>query len=412
MLQIKLAIPTLRRTGRVLRLALRKAKDDRILQVASALAFVTALSIIPLLATLAFIGDIVFPEFQQHIVEILSSFLPYTDVQLVGQIRAFLDQTRSFQGPALLALFVSAFLAYTTVEMTLNDIWQVSNRRSLRERLVSFILLLFGGPILIGLSFSGLPILLQFPGLVERPVLIEFLVILGSMLVLGLFYWLLPHTRVDRKAALIGGVAAGLLLSLMRSSFSYYVGMLRTIDAIYGTFAFVFFFLVSIQLAWAIALFGSVLAYTIQHRHALDRGLHRSFPLEGRWAGLAALVALASGLHRGEPITPAEDLADRLGVPPADLPRALAPLREEGWVQEIEGQQAQYLLAIDPHKLTLRRVFEAYDQRSRAIFDLMGEPQASRLLDLVRDLAQAQQGTIGDVTIAALTADADPEGST
>jgi len=403
MLDAKLPYRKLRRAGRIFRLALGKANEDRILLVASALAFVTALSIIPLLAAVAFVGDRIFSQFQQQILEALTEILPYTETTLVEQIRSFLDQARSLQGPALVALFVSAFLAFVTVEGTLNDIWQVSDRRSFRERLLSFTLLLFWGPILLGLSFSALPILPQFPGLVQRPVLIETLIIVASTLALTLLYWLVPYTRVNPRCALIGGITAGALLSLLRWGFSYYVELLHNANVIYSGFAILLFFLISINAAWTIALFGSVVAYTAQHRAALERGLYRGFPLEGRWAGLAALAALATGLKRGDPFFLPEELAEHLGVPPADLPRVLAPPVEEGWVKEVAGRQRGYLLATDPYRLPLGTIFEAYDRRSTAIFQPLGEPLTGRLEALTERLNREQREDLGDTTLAEIS---------
>ena len=137
--------------------------EDGVLLTASALAFVTVLSLIPLLTALSFVGARVFSQYPQRSLEIFVQILPYSDKSLVDAIAEFLDQAETIHGVGVIAFFVTTLYLFATVEETFNKIWNVSRRRPIRARLISFILLIFWGPLLIGATFSSLIMLRQSP---------------------------------------------------------------------------------------------------------------------------------------------------------------------------------------------------------------------------------------------------------
>jgi membrane protein len=388
--------------GLFLILILRRTRRDNIFLIASALAFVTILSMIPLLATFSFVGNRIFSQFEQQSLQFLGELLPYSDEAVIDRIRDFLAQAESLQGFALVFLFATALFAFATVEATLNRIWQVPKGRPFRVRLLSFTLLLFWGPVLIGASFAGLPFLGQLPGFSEHSFLLQILPHVTSLVGLTMLYWAVPYATVQFRAALAGGLLATALLILLRRGFAVYTTLFENVNLIYGSFAFTLLFMISIDLAWLIALIGSEIAYVAQHFRALSRGIHRELALEGRWAGLATLAVLTESFWRREPLVTHDTLADRLRVPPDELHRVLSPLRSNNWISDTAEPTAAYLLSTDPHHLTLAEVFRAYDKRCSEIFEPLGEETAGHLKMLVIELAASQRKHLERLTLADL----------
>lgn len=400
------------RLGRFFLLTFGRAHRDGVLLTSLALAYVTILSMIPLLAAFSFVGARVFTAYQERSLEFFVQVLPYHEATITEQLEQFLGQARELEGWSILVFFATALLAFGTVEETVNRIWNVGRRRPFRVRFLSFTLLVFWGPVLIGASYSAFLILRQRFGreILESSVILNLLPFLGTLVGLTMLYWLVPYTSVAFRSALAGGLAAAILLELLRLSFGLYVGLLVNPTAVYGRFAFALFFAVSIQASWAIVLYGSELAYCAQHYGALARGPGKARQHQARWLGLAATLALADGFDRGRPRTAEDDLADRLLVPTDSLEPILEPLIEAGILDTTEGREREYLLARPPHKVSVERVLAAYDSGTGRLFEPLGGRLRSGLDRLAERLAENRRQGLEELTLADLVADGGGEG--
>jgi membrane protein len=411
-------LPFYRQLGRFFTLTVRQGYEDSIFLTASALAFVTILSLVPLLAALSFVGARVFSQYPEKSLEVFIQVLPYAEKTLTDKLREFLDQAETMHGVGLAALFGTTLLAFATIEETFNKIWNVSRRRLFRYRLLTFFLLLFWGPLLIGVTFSSLILLRQTPAmrqLVRGSVLLHLTPFLATVVGLTLLYWLVPSTRVRFRNALVGGLFAAILLEVLRQSFGYYVEFFRGVSTVYGSSAFVLLFMISIEITWSIVLLGSEAAYTAQHFALLSRGLHTHPPVAARWVGLAAVTFLAARAgaepHRrrkaareqgGEPAATSEDLASHLSLAERDLTRTLHPLLARGLLQETPGRG--YVLGRDPADLGVEEVFEAYDHRARRSVEHVGPELRERLDRWVDILTGTRADRLGALTVAQLLA--------
>lgn len=401
-------------TGRLARyfaIAFRQSYEDGILLTASALAFVTIFSLIPLLAVFSFVGTRVFSQYPQRSLEVFVQILPYSDKSVVDKIGEFLNQAETIHGVGLLAFVASTLLLYSTVEEALNKIWNVSRSRPFKIRLLSFVLLLFWGPLLVGATFSSLILLRQSPALrvlFEESILFNVLPFLATAVGLTTLYWVVPYTAVRFRNALAGGILAGILLEMLRQGFGSYVELFRNVNVVYGSFAFALLFMISIELTWSIILFGAEASYTAQHFGVLARGLHRNPPVQASWVGLAALVLIARRFARGEPILSLDDLAERLSLPRREIERILHPLLTHNLLRPLDDQG--YLLGTDPHQIAVENVLAAYDHRAIRGAELVGGEICERLEALIGDLAQARAERLDTLTVADLLLS--PGGST
>lgn len=411
----------LRQLGNFFVLTLRQGHEDSILLTASALAFVTILSLVPLLASLSFIGARVFSQYPEKSLEVFVQVFPYAEKTVTDKLREFLDQAEGMHGIGLASLFAIALLAFATVEETFNKIWNVSRRRPFRRRLLSFGLLLFWGPLLVGATFSSVILLRQSPGLhrlVQESFLLHLAPFAGTVVGLTILYWLVPYTKVRLRNALAGGLLGGILLETVRQGFGYYVELFHGVSTVYGSSAFAMLFMISIELTWAIVLLGSEAAYTAQHFALLTRGLHTHPPVQASWVGLAAVVLIAEHSARlpggpplRPPLLPASDvepaissaqLAERLSLPVRDLERTLHPLIAQGVLHEVGDRT--YLLAHDPATLDVERVFDAYAHRARRGVEHVGGDLRVRLEVLIESLEQSRRERLGRLTVEDLLA--------
>ncbi len=358
------------RLARYFHLTFRQSYEDSILLTASALAWVTALSLVPLMSAFTFIGARVFSQYPQRTLEVFVQIIPYSDKSVVDKIAEFLDQAETIRGFGIVLFFATTLLLFSTVEESLNKIWNVTKGRPLRMRLLSFILLLFWGPLLLGATFSSL-----------------ILTVVG----LTTLYWVVPHTRVRLRNAFAGGLLAGILLEILRQGFGSYVEVFRNVSIVYGSFAFALLFMISLELMWTIILFGGEAAYTAQHFSLLARGLHRHPPVQASWVGLAALLLIARRFARGETSLSRESLADRLCLTNGELERILHPLVTQ-----------KVLKMTDPNELEVDQVLAAYDHRAKRGAELAGGEIERRLDEIIGDLAAARGEHLGDLTLSGL----------
>lgn len=394
----------LRKLARFFIITFRQAHEDGVWLTASALAFVTILSLIPLLTAFSFVGARVFSQYPQRSLEVFVQVLPYSDKTVIDKINEFLDQAETIHGVGVLAFFATTLFLFATVEETFNKIWNVSRRRPFRVRLLSFVLLLFWGPLLVGATFTSLILLRQSPALrllFEQSFLLSIAPFAATVVGLTTLYWLVPYTVVQMRNALAGGLLAGILLEIIRQGFGSYIQVFRNVNVVYGSFAFAMLFMISIELTWMIILLGSEVAYTAQHYGVLSRGLHRNPPVQASWVALAALALIARRFSRGEPILTREALADRMSLPTPELERILHPLLTHHLLRSIDDG---YLLACDPHSLPIERVFQAYDHRARRGVELVGGELTTRLEDLIGDVSDCRADRLARLTLAGLIA--------
>lgn len=378
-----------------LALAIGKAREDELTERASALAFITIVSLIPLLAVFSHFGA-------GQIVNLLNSVLPYSEDAIFTAVDGFLKKAEGIGLFGFCVFLATSLAAFTTIEQTVNRIWNVAARRSFRSRLLSFTLVIFWGPLLIAASYSLIFYLRdREPFFVlrwEAP--LRLFPSLVTLVGLTMLYWLVPYTAVRFRSAVAGGAVATLLLEALRSGFGYYVEVARGISVIYGGFGLALFFMISIQLTWWIVLLGSEVAYALQHYRLLTAPRLPVTPFDGSWIGLAALAVIADGFRHGEPITGHERLAERLQMPSVGLRSSLQPLLEAGVLRETGGDDEGYLLAADPYELRVDTVFDLYEQRHRAMLEPLPRSIAATLDELRTVLAASRSQRTGGLTLA------------
>ena len=393
-----------RAIGRFILLSTRKADEDELLNRSSSLAFITVVSLVPLLAALSHFSAGFFADRQEQMIELLSMVLPYTEATLNSNLSEFLEQSKKLQGFGLVAFFFTALTAFSMIEKSINDIWDVSHRRSLRNRINSFILLLCWGPLLIGAAYSILFLLRQSPTLapLADSLPVQWATFAITLIGLSMLNWQVPNTDVQFRSALLGGACSAISIEALRRGFAFYVEQAQSTSLVYGSFGFVLLFMISIQLSWVIVLAGSELAYCMQNFRFMSRPRRETATVEGGWIGIAAMVLIMDRFRRHCPFTPGEYLAERLNISTVELNKMLQPLLQAEYLQEHGPDAGGYLMSCDPYRVPLVELFEAYESQQWSILSRLPEDASVHLTELRARLVEARKTSLEGLTLAQL----------
>ncbi len=384
-----------------LRVLVAQIRHDELAERSAALAFITVVSLVPLMATLSLFAGPVQAD-DSTLFTILAWLLPYPEETLVAKLREFVDHARAIRGVGLVAFLITAMTAFFTVDHTINRIWKVGRRRPFPARLRSFTLVLFWTPVMIAVASSSRFLLDQRLDQHAAMALLDQVLVAMPLAVtvlgLSMLYWLVPFTAVGFRFALIGAVCATLLLELLRKGFVIYIELYQ-VTQIYGSFGLVILFLISIQLGWLVALTGCEVAFCAQNRLRLVRQSVSARCSDAGWIGVAAMLVVCQRFQAGAPIVPGPSLARHLHLGPATLDTVLEPLIAAGMlVPSSDG--AGYLLAADPHVLTVEQIFAVYDRVTESVVGAVPAPLRACLSGLRRDLAEVRAQRLDGLALA------------
>src|SRR5262249_18778012 len=130
-------------------------------------------------------------------------------------------------------------------------------------------------------------------------------------------YKLLPNTRVQLSAAMIGGVLAGAGWQGFNSLGFLLASRAAGWNQIYGGLALVPLFMFGVYVVWAIVLFGAQVAYAFQNRESyLQEKLAENVNQRGReFVALRLMTCVGQRFHRGLPPPTIVELSRELGIP-------------------------------------------------------------------------------------------------
>ncbi|MAI79505.1 MAG: hypothetical protein CL917_11230 [Deltaproteobacteria bacterium] len=327
--------------------------SDRLLLRSSALTFVTALSMIPLLVVVVALIGIV--GGQRSLIDLLVSQMtavsPEASVWVTTRIQEVDIKNLGTLGGA--TLIGSAILALRHLETTLGEIWGVRQNRNWPRRFADYLAVLVVAPILLGVAVSfwaslgnesvaksigSLPLI----GDLHRLLLFQ-LPQLSMCSAFTFLYWFFPNTRVNLSAALVGALVATVLFSLSRIFYvEMSVGAARY-SVLFGGLVALPLVLTWIYVCWSVVLFGAEVAFAYQNiAHYREDRLRPILPTAAREdLGVRVMLSVAQAfkLHQG-PQT-AEALSLGLNVPVRGVREILDELKEAGLVLPSAGMERE-----------------------------------------------------------------------
>jgi membrane protein len=410
-------LPRLRRVLyghiRIIYAAVQGFLENRCALQASALTYMTLLSLVPLLALMFSILKGL--GVQNQLEPILMEKLSAGSEEIVKQIVGYIDRTnvKALGALGMLSLLVTAISLVGNIELALNRIWGVQRSRSLGRKFSDYLSVLLTCPILfvaaLGLTSSIQTVsIVQWIGALPGA---SYLVLLLALLSPYVLMWIaltfiysyLPNTKVRLSSALYGGVIAGTLWQLAQWGYIHFqVGVARN-NAIYGAFAQLPIFLVWLYTGWNVVLFGAVLSFAHQNPRKEAQELSVSdAPYSFREElGLKLLWLIGKNFDDGKEPYNAEALAQKLAAPVKLVGEILEQHCRAGFLIPAarEPQEHIYLLAKPPEKLRLDEVIEAmrrYGGEDLKIKKIEGEEDLQKTLDLI---AESRREVLSHVTL-------------
>ena len=253
--------------------------------------------------------------------------------RLVHMVDTFISQGRS--GTAGTVGFFSfvliVLLLFKTVEDTFNEIWGVRSGRSLLMRVVYYWTILTLGAILFFASItllsagaflgvfnqtiSHLPFSEQVAQVLQWSLPVFSFALL--VVLLTLFYRIIPNTRVFWRAALIGAMTVALLLMLNNYLAFLYVRRVILTESLYGSLGFPLVVMFGLYIFWIYVLIGGQISYAVQNvrfRNSQAAWAQLSEAMRERLM-LVALLTIGRRFQSCLPAATASQLGDQLNVP-------------------------------------------------------------------------------------------------
>jgi membrane protein len=338
---------------------------------AMSLAYTTLLSVVPLLVfTFAILKSLGARGDLRFILEQFFAPLGGASDQLTENVLQFV---RNMRGDLLGAIGL-AFLVYTVVttiqkvETSFNFLWRVDRPRSFLRRFTEYLAVMTVGPILLAVALGLLTSAERSPFAqwidAIKP-LAWTLSAVGKILpyvivtiIFTFMYVFIPNTKVQFRAALIGGITSGIIWALVGKVFTAFIVYSSSWVAVYTGFAIVLTTLVWVYLSWLIMLIGAQFAFYLQFPQYLRHG-QEAFELTGRdreQVALSIMYLIGRDYSSGKSPWSARSLAAELDIPSIALAPLLHCLEENGLILVTENEQ--FVPGRDIDSIRLSEIFE------------------------------------------------------
>ncbi len=389
----------------------------RLSQAAGSLAFLSLLAVVPVFTiAVSLLGALpMFEGLRDAVLNFVAAnlFLPSFSDTLVGYLNQFADKTAELSMLGAAVFFASAFTALITIEGTLNRIWDTGQRRPFARRLTIYWTFLTLGPLLVAAStaVNGLiasESLFQVPLPALRTAWLALLPWTTAIVGLTLLYRLVPSATVRWRDALIGALAAAVVLELLKRGMAMQMGRLPTYTVVYGAFAALPLFFMWLFMLWLTVLGGALVAASVDYRGAGATPAARPSAATRFDSAAAVLSRLVAASAQGRGALAAGEMMALFGADPARAAQAAGTLCDLGYLERAwrlsgdrpaDGQPAiwdeLWMLAPDAGERSLRALFECVWRDAAATRDAPPE-----LLDLSRIDAPLSAGRSGDGSAA------------
>jgi membrane protein len=396
---------------RIIILAIRGFDEDKCFVRASSLTFYTLLSIVPVVAM--FFGVAKGFGFEKILERRLyANFRGQEEIieKVITFSNSLLQQTQGgiIAGIGLAVLFWSALKVLNHIERSFNDIWEIKTGRSWGRKFSDYLAIMLISPILIIMSGSvTVFITTQVEQITHRIALVgmfspfisfmlKFLPYLLIWMLFTFLYVLMPNTKVQYKAGLIGGVVAGTLYQIAQATYiSFQIGAARY-NAIYGSFAALPLFLLWLQISWWIVLFGAELSFANQNvdTYEYEPDSLKVSPGFKKLLTLQVVHLLIKKFANGDkPLTDSQ-ISTLLKIPIRLLHHIVFDLVESGLVSEIcttSDKELAYQPARDINQLSIQSVLEALDRKGTENIPVADTAEYRALSDALKKFSEAME---------------------
>jgi membrane protein len=253
--------------------------DDQITVNAGYLAYVTLLSLIPLIAVGVAIFS-AFPGFESTRLAIenflFTNFVPTSSDVIREHIGSFTGNANQMTAVGIGSLAAIALLLIRNVDATLNRIWRIKKKRPMMISFAVYWMVLSLGPVLLGASIGVTSYIVSLVSFADQGIpgfsglLLKMLPYAISMAGFFMLYTLVPNERVSLRAAGAGALFAAFLFELSKKAFALYISHFPSYELIYGALATIPILFVWVYLSWVVVLLGAELTVCISPKSIAD----------------------------------------------------------------------------------------------------------------------------------------------
>ncbi|KPZ55984.1 hypothetical protein AN391_02440 [Pseudoalteromonas sp. P1-13-1a] len=250
--------------------------DDQITVNAGYLAYVTLLSLVPLIAVGVAIFS-AFPGFESTRIAIESflftNFVPTSSDVIKEHISSFAGNANQMTAVGIGFLAAIALLLIRNVDATLNRIWRIKKKRPMMISFAVYWMVLSLGPVLLGASIGVTSYIVSLVSFADQGIpgfsgfLLKLVPYGFSMVGFLMLYTLVPNTPVSIRAALPGALFAAVLFELTKKGFALYISHFPSYEVIYGAVATIPILFVWVYLSWVVVLLGAEFTACISPNH-------------------------------------------------------------------------------------------------------------------------------------------------
>ncbi|USD65196.1 virulence factor BrkB family protein [Vibrio sp. SCSIO 43136] len=254
---------------------LKRISHDRLTVSAGYMAYITLLSLVPLLTVLLSVLS-KFPVFA-NVGELLqdfviNNFVPAAGTAVKSALNDFVANTGKMSAVGGAFLFVAALMLISNIDKSLNYIFRVQEKRRRVYSFSMYWMVLTLGPIMAGASIAATSYITSLSFLANDTVstltteFLRWLPFLLSLLgFLGL-YMLVPNKKIGVVDGVTGALIAAILFELSKKGFAMYITQFPSYQLIYGALAAIPILFVWVYLCWLIVLLGAEITASLSER--------------------------------------------------------------------------------------------------------------------------------------------------
>ncbi|WP_231897919.1 virulence factor BrkB family protein [Vibrio tapetis] len=243
-----------------------RVSHDRLTVSAGYMAYITLLSLVPLLTVLlsvlssfplfADVGDVL-QDF------VITHFVPAAGIAVKSALTDFVANTGKMTAVGGAFLFVAALMLISNIDKSLNFIWRVKDKRRSVYSFSMYWMVLTLGPSMVGASIAATSYITSLNFLDSEAIstvytyFLRWLPFILSFFAFVGLYLLVPNTKVSLRDAAIGALVAAILFELSKKGFALYITHFPSYQLIYGALAAIPILFVWVYMCWLIVLLGA-----------------------------------------------------------------------------------------------------------------------------------------------------------
>lgn len=258
----------------LIRDTLQQIRDGELQLVAASLSFSTVLALIPFIAVVLAILQVVGGGFETLYPQVERLFLhnlrDAVGLEAARTVRSFLTNINAGKMGTTGGIFLllTSLRLLRDMEVGIHRIWRHKISRRFYIRLFFYWILILGIPVVLSV-YVGLR---SLEGVATVSRVVPKFISTIFFLWVGLFmtYKWVPEVKVDLRPALLSSIMAALVMYGAQKTLAWATLQLFSYNKIYGSFAAIPILLIWILVLWHIILGGVAVCASLQKRHLLE----------------------------------------------------------------------------------------------------------------------------------------------